>query len=166
MLLGAYGCEKLHDWNQPEDPETEFSSTYPLSGEWWVQYYFDNGDGTYTNSNYGYFPLYTYNTAADDGKEMWISDAGEFWTFTVKCPVSMQSLTFEGDTLISTADGGGEPYDIWLNISEGKVIKDGGRSPSGVVVDSIFVGIEFEDDEGFVYYAAGVRKTGFLEDEH
>lgn len=166
ILFGAYGCEKLYDSNQPKEPKTEYSSVYPLAGEWWVQYYFDNGDGTYENSNYGYFPLFTYNTAADDGQEMWISDAGTFWTYTVKCPVNMNNLTFAGDGLTSTADYDGELYDIWLNITEGKVIRDGGLSPSGVVVDSIFLGIEFEDDAGFVYYAAGVRKTGFLEDEH
>jgi hypothetical protein len=166
MVLLASSCEKLHDWNQPKEPETKFTSIEALGGEWWVQYYFDNGDGTYSNSGYGYFPLFTSNTAADDGKEMWISDAGSFWTYTIKCPVNVKSLTFEGDTLISTADLEGSLYDIWLNVTAGKVLKNAGLSPSGVVVDSIFVGIEFEDDPGTIYYAAGVRKTGFLEDEH
>ena len=160
-LLGAYGCEKLHDINQPKDPDTKFSSTYPLSGEWWIQYYGYN-DTVYTELGYGYFPLFTSNTSADDGKEMWISDDGSFWTYTVKCPVDMTSLTFGGDSLISSV----ADYHIWLNVGEGKVIKNGGKSPSGVVVDSIFCKIEFEDDPGFFYYAAGVRKTGFLEDEH
>lgn len=159
--LFTYGCEKLHDLNKPKDPGIEFTSTYPLSGEWWIQYYEFDGT-TYTNPGYGYFPLFTSNTAADDGKEMWISDDGSFWTYTVKCPVDMTSLTFGGDALTSTV----ADYHIWLNVSEGKVIKDGGKSPSGVVVDSIFCKIEFEDDPGFFYYAAGVRKTGFLEDEH
>lgn len=166
LLLGLTGCEWLYENNQPKEPETEYSSVYPLSGEWWVQYYFDNGDGTYENSHYGYFPLYTYNTAADDGKAMWISDNGEFWTFTVKCPVNMTNLTFSGNQLVSTAYADGEPYDIWLNVTDGKVLLNAGKSPSGVTVDSIFCGFEFEDDPGNIYYAAGVRKTGFLEDEH
>jgi len=164
-LLASYGCEKLHDWNQPKDPDTKYSSTYPLSGEWWVQYY--TSDGTsYSEIGLGYVPLFTTNTAADNGQEMWISDAGSFWTYTVKCPVNMSSLSFAGDSLISTADWDGELYNIWVNVGEGKVIKDGGKSTSGVVVDSIFFKLEFEDDPGSFYYAAGVRKTGFLEDEH
>jgi hypothetical protein len=165
-LLGTYGCEKLHDLNQPKDPDTKYSSTYPLSGEWWVQYY--TFDGTaYSEIGLGHVPLFTSNTAADDGKEMWISDDGTFWTYTVKCPVDMSSLTFSGDSLISTADDGdGNPYDIWVNIAEGKVIKNGGKSPSGVVMDSIFFKMEFEDEPGSFYYAAGIRKTGFLEDEY
>lgn len=173
MLLGAYGCEKLHDWNQPEDPDTEFSSTYPLSGEWWVQYYFDNGDGTYSEVGFGYghLPLFTYNTANNDGKEMWISDDDNFWSLKVKTPVDMKTLTFGGQGLVNNSDtisdeGVLGKYDISINITDGKVLKNAGKSPSGVTVDSIFMGVEYGDEPGTIFYIAGVRKTGFLEDEY
>ena len=165
-VMGLSSCEKLHDLNQPEDPAMKFSSTYPLSGEWWVKYYDDAA--TTNDVGGGYYPLYTSNTAADDGKEIWIWDQNTFWYYRVKCPVNMTTKTFSGDTLISTATYGSGPtlYDIWLNIGNGKVIVKGGLSSSKVVVDSIYLEIEFEDDPGTIYYAAGHRRTGFLEDEH
>ena len=45
--LFTYGCEKLHDLNKPKDPGTQFTSTYPLSGEWWIQYYVFDGISIY-----------------------------------------------------------------------------------------------------------------------
>jgi hypothetical protein len=162
LLLGVisfYSCSKLFDANQPDDPKVKYSSTYPLSGEWWVKYYADEA-GT-EDVGGGYFPLYTYNTAANDGKEFWISDQGSFWTYTVKCPVNMTSKTFAGNELVSTVTD----YDIKVNVTLGKVIVNGGRSTSGVVTDSIYMALEYEDDPGTIYYAAGVRRTGFLEDE-
>jgi hypothetical protein len=156
----ASGCDKLHDWNQPKDPAIEYNSVYPLGGEWWVQYFVDGELAA------DYSLLFTYNTAADDGREIWISDQGNFWTFTVKTPCDVLNTSFSGDSLISTADYDGAPYDIWVNVKGGKVIKDGGHSTSGVVTDSIYIEFEFEDDPGTIYVAAGTRKTGFLEDEH
>lgn len=164
VVLSLTSCEKLHDWNQPKEPETKNSSVYLLGGEWWVRYYIDG------EVIADYSPLFTYNTAADDGKEMWISDGGNFWTFTVKSACNVKNISFgSADTLISTADWEGSPYDIGILISNGKVIKNGGFSASGVVTDSIYFEIRFEDDDSpyeTVYQGAGTRKTGFLEDEY
>ena len=167
ILLGAYGCEKLYDINQPKEPKTEYSSTYPISGEWWITYSVNNSPAS------NYVLIYTSNTAADDGKEIWIID-GSFWPYTVKAPCQMKNLTFfSADTLNTTN------YTNRMLVMNGKVIKNGGHSPSGVVVDSIYFEVKFEDDGYFdtngdyvltpwenLYVGAGVRKTGFLEDEH
>ena len=144
----------------------KLSSTYPLSGEWWVRYFDDAA--TTNDIGGGYYPLYTYNTAANDGKDFWIWDQNTFWAYRVKCPVSMQNNTFSGDTLISTATYGTPItlYNIWLNVKNGKVLVKGGLSTSKVVTDSIYMELEFEDDAGTIYYVAGVRRTGFLEDEY
>ena len=169
VVIGLSSCKKLHEMNQQDEPEMKYSSTYPLSGEWWVTYY---DDAALTNDiGGGYYPLYTYNTAANDGKEIWIWDMNTFWAYRVKCPVNMTNKTFAGSQLVSTAiypttPAPGTLYDIWVNVTNGKVIEKGGKSTSGVVVDSIYVELEFEDDPGTIYYAAGHRRTGFLEDEH
>jgi hypothetical protein len=172
LLIGviSFGCSKLYDWNQPDDPEMKVSSTYPLSGEWWVRY-FDDAAGT-NDVGGGYYPLFTSNTAANDGKEIWITDT---WPYTVKCPVNMTSKTFAGNDVVNnlttTIEGSaGQDSlvidDFKMNITLGKVIVKGGHSTSGVVTDSIYFAIEFVDDPGTIYYVAGIRRTGFLEDEH
>lgn len=51
-------------------------------------------------------------------------------------------------------------------VKNGKIVKNGGFSTSGVVTDSISFEIELSDEPGVVYKAVGTSKTGFLEDEH
>lgn len=135
------------------------SKVVEAAGEWWVNYSTDGYESGYTK-------MLTFNTANDDGSEIWVSDEGNFWPFKVKCPVNIQNLTFAGTDLVSVALWQGEPYDIKVSISNGKIIKKVSLQPSGFVADSIYFEIEFEDDPGTIYKAAGFRKTGFQEDEH
>lgn len=138
------------------DPEVKYSSTYPVSGEWYIEYYV--GD-----AHVGDFALHTIsNTAADDGKEIWIGDEGNFWTYKVKCPVNMSNLTFAGTEITSIV----EDYGIKISIANGKVMEKAATVPSGVKTDSIYFEINFEDDAATTYIAKGYKKTGFLEDEH
>ena len=53
-----------------------------------------------------------------------------------------------------------------MEVLEGKVINDAGRSKSGVVTDSIYIKAVFSDDPGTEYEMAGHRRTGFLEDDY
>ena len=59
-----------------------------------------------------------------------------------------------------------EGYDIKILVKEGKVIKDGGRSKTGVKTDSIYMVVEFSDDLGTDYEISGHMRTGFVEDEY
>ena len=136
-----------------EDYVVEKSKVVDAAGQWWVNY-------KTTGYESGYLALKTYNTSADDGKEFWITDDGEFWDFKVKCPINIDAMTFSGKDLANTS------YDIKVQVVNGKIIKNGGKSTSGVVVDSIYFELEFEDDPGTIYKAGGHRRTGFLEDEH
>jgi len=149
-------CDEKADYEQID------SNVVEAAGEWWVNYTTDGYESGYTK-------LLTFNTAADDGKEIWISDEGNFWVYKVKCPVNidLDNVTFSGTDLISVALWQGEPYDIAINVTNGKIIKDAVTNlASGAVADSIYFEIEFEDDPGTIYQAAGFRKTGFVEDEH
>lgn len=167
LIIGTTGCTKLYEMNQPEEPEVEYSAIWPLSGEWWVVYRFDDGNGNIDDwYSVGYTPLFTYNTADEDTDKMWISDGGNFWWYTIKSNCNVDGLSFTGTDLVSTYDTGDGIYDIKCNITNGKVIEDGGKSTSGIVTDSIYFEIEFEDDPGTIYQCSGVRRTGFLEDEH
>ncbi len=137
-----------------EDYVVEKSKVVDAAGEWWVDYVDPAGHGS------GYLKLKTYNTSADDGKDFWITDDGEFWDYKVKCPINIDAFTFSGKDLANAA------YDIKIQVVNGKIIKNGGKSTSGVVVDSIYFELEFEDDPGAKYKVGGHRRTGFLEDEH
>lgn len=169
LFISLTGCTKLYKMNQPEEPEIEYSAVWPMSGEWYVTYKFDDGAGNIDDwYGVGYVPLFTYNTADESKTEFWISgnmDAANFWSYCVKSSLNLETLTFNGSELVSTGDWEGAPYDIKVNITNGKVIEDGGTSKSGVVVDSIYFEIEFEDDPGRIYQCSGHRRTGFLEDE-
>lgn len=173
-IVLSWSCEAIYDWNEPKEPSTEYSSAYPLAGEWYVTYKFDDGSGVIDDYyGVGYVRLWTTNTAANDGKEMWISDGGNtgygdasFWGYSVKTPINTAAKTFSGTDLESSVDDAGVPYEVVINIENGKVIVDGGLSTSGVVVDSIYFEIEFSDDPGTIYHCSGTRRTGFPEDDH
>ncbi len=146
-ILIFASCDEKEDYTQIN------SSVVEVAGEWWVNYV----DGEYES---GYTKLITFNTAADNGQEFWISDEHNFWAYKVKCPVNTANLTFSGTDLPNNE------YDVDIQILDGKIIEDGALSTSGVVTDSIYFQVEFGDEPGVIYTASGWRKTGFLEDEH
>lgn len=152
-IVLSTSCDKKDDYEEID------SNVVEAAGEWWVNYSTEGYESGYTK-------MLTFNTAADDGTEIWISDEGNFWPFKVKCPVNISNRTFAGTDMVSVALWQGEPYDIKISIANGKIIKEASLQPSGFVADSIYFEIEFEDDPGTIYQAAGFRKTGYLEDEH
>ena len=52
-----------------------------------------------------------------------------------------------------------------VKVVEGRVIPDGGHSRSGVLVDSLYIKLEFSDNPGVSYELKGHARTGFFEDE-
>jgi hypothetical protein len=127
-----------------------------VSGEWYAQLLVDGE----VIVDYGL--ISTYNTAANNGDEMWVDDHQNLWSFKAKTPVNVEAKTFSGANLASNVDG----YEITVTISNGKIIEDGGTTTEGAVADSISFDVEFSDDPGTVYTVQGYRKTGFLEGEH
>ncbi len=161
-------CDFLDGLDDYKDVEIEYASTYPVSGE----YYAD-----FVHTVYGSLSdpinINIYNTAADDGKEVWIFDNGNWWDFKVKCPVNMSNNTFgSADTLID------EQYGVKVIVRNGQILKEASLQPSGVMADSIYFEIWIENVPGWYnlnYGTAmgesdylevqGSRRTGFLEDE-
>ncbi|MGB0177451.1 MAG: lipid-binding protein [Owenweeksia sp.] len=152
VLVGSLAaCEKEY--------ESENLPNYEMSGQWYVQTYFDTPDPA--NVVLGYVEITTSNTAAANGNEILIDDKGNIWPFKVKCPATSGDLTFGGTNLINISDS-----TVTVNITGGKIFPDGGKSTSGIVVDSIYMEAEFSDDPGNTYIFAGHYRTGFIEDEH
>jgi hypothetical protein len=150
LFITAFGaCNKEY--------EPEMIDGNELAGDWFVK--------TYTGGAavIGYQHIVTATTAAADGKELLISDGGHIWDFKVKCPMDFKNKTFSSkDSLNNLIEG----YDIKILVKEGKVIKDGGRSKTGVKTDSIYMVVEFSDDLGTDYEISGHMRTGFVEDEY
>ncbi len=144
-----------------EEYEAEMIPGHELAGEWYVTYTIGGVD-VY---NFGYSTIMTNNTAAADGKQIWVSDLHHFWDFKAKVNADPANGTFgQSDSLDNAEELN---YPIKLVIKSGKVIPEGGKSKTGVVTDSISFIVGFGDDApGTEYTASGHRRTGFVEDDY
>lgn len=154
-------CDKKAEY------ENEMSAVVDVAGEWFV---------TYDHDVYGADPfgaghtaIVTYNTADNASDEMWVSDLGNFWWYTVKVPVNLDTKTFGStDTIVSVYPD----YAIKCLVENGQIFEGTvTHLPSGAVTDSIYFEIYFEDLAGATgidgdrLIVSGYRRTGFLEDE-
>ncbi len=142
-----------------------YSSTAELDGNWYVKY----NHATYGEDpfNVGYTPLYTYNTATDNGQEIWLSDEANFWDYKVRIAANPGGLSFGSSAEVTSIVDG---YEIKVIIENGKIIKNAVELPSGVMADSIYFEVWFEDlaesteIENDRLLVGGYRVTGFPED--
>ncbi|MGV3587961.1 MAG: lipid-binding protein [Adhaeribacter sp.] len=142
-------CEK-------DDPEIDYMATYPVSGDWTVNYYVENDEGELEEVA-NHTQIIAYNTSANVPTEIWIDDHGSFWDYKVKTSLNMADLTFSGNELEN------EHYESKVTITDGKVIKNGTKV-KGMQADSIYFRVSFDDEEepyGTIYHAAGHRSNGF-----
>jgi hypothetical protein len=140
-------------------PDIEGTATQKMANEWWVQLFDPSGALVYPSTYYGH--IATYNTSANAG-EIWVDDQGEIWDFKVKATANLSGLTFSANQVKSVVPG----YDIKVTITDGKIIENGGHSKTGVLTDSIYMKVEFEDDPGTVYSIRGHARTRFSEDDY
>jgi len=165
-------CDFLDDLDEIKEPEIEYASTYPISGEYYAEFAYPVYGDLF---GAGLVNINIFNTAADDGQEVWITDRGNYWDFKVKCKVNMDNLTFgSADTLID------EQWGVKVVVQNGKIMEEASLQPSGIMSDSIYFEIWLEDIGPYINGAvgsdiigeadylnvSGFRRTGFLEDEH
>lgn len=173
-LILFTACETM------KDPEVEYASTYPISGEYWVQY--SHVDETKVNTfPFGkkFYTLDIFNTSANNGTEVWITDNPnsdeydskvQFWNYRVKIGCAPNNSTFglaSGDSVNNDI----YKYSIRVGIYHGKIMKAISKQPSGTMTDSISFDLVFEDnaslsDAGDTIKVRGFRKTGFTDDAH
>lgn len=112
----------------------------------------------------GEWDMYTYNTANNETDVMWLSDGNNFWGYTGKVGIDYNAKTFScKDVYIySDEDDEGNEYDVFMTITNGKIVKNGGLNVNGKPTDSIEYDIQFTDDDpDIVYHIKGVRYAGF-----
>ena len=148
LITGFVSCETMDDF------EVEYSPAWPVSGEWWVTYEFDDGSGTIADYyGVGHVRLLTYGDADNIGDSIWVWDYDEFWATKVKAGLNVEARTF------SVTAGQNFTYPSFVTIENGQVFEreDG---------DSIYMEVSFDDDAtpyGTIYYVTGRRVKGFLD---
>jgi len=158
FVFAATSCEK--------DPIGN-TSMEPLAGQWYVQV-----DGVDNNGNVtmedpfgaGHFMLLTYNTVEDNGTDFYIDDLGEFWEFKIVAKGDTDALTFSAENVENLY------YDCNVTVTDGKIVKDGTVTPSGMPADYIEFYLTFSDDDYIGEYwdkmkFSGWRYTGFTNDD-
>lgn len=148
-----------------EDIDPGKAANNDLSGEWFVEY----NHPVYGHDPFdaGYTRLLTSTTTSQSATELIITDEENFWEFRVKAKMDIGSLTFgSADTLRDYI------HDVKCLIRNGKIVKNAVTTDAGIVTDSIYFEVWFEDLEGATgieddkLLVSGYRRTGFLEDEH
>jgi len=136
-----------------------------LSGEWFVEY--NHNEYGHDPFGVGYTRLLTSTTASQSATDLIITDEENFWEFRVKAKMDIANMTFgSADTLRDYI------HDIKVLVRNGRVVEDAVTTTAGVVTDSIYFEVWFEDLEGATgiasdtLFVSGYRRTGFLEDEH
>ena len=138
------------------------TATQNLAGEWYVKANVVNADGSVIEDPYGLgrFLIMTYSTSANNPNEIWVDDSKNFWNFKVKATGDVNSLT------ISAASAQNQRGDeITVNITNGKIVKNGGVQNNGSPADYITMDVEFSDDAGTIYRLEGVRYSGLEEND-
>lgn len=136
-------------------PDVEYTSTYKMSGEWYTRFY--TGGTAVTN----YHKTISYNTSDPNSGQIWVDDLG-VQPFKAKFNVDYSTLTFKPTNGIANLANTGKT----INVLEGKVLPNAGKSKSGVTVDSIYLKVEFSEEAGTIYEVAGHQRTGFFEDNY
>jgi len=151
FLISFNSCDVI------EDSVIGSTLVVEMSGDWYVKLLLNDVD-----KGGGFQKISTYNTASDDGKELWIDDRGHLWQFKAKAIANTDNLTFSGNDLASNYDG----YEITVTITNGKVTKGDVITEEGNPTDGISFDIVFSDDPNNTYNVIGYKRTGFAEDEH
>ena len=169
MIILVSACETYPDWKE----YVEYSSTYPISGEYYVRDFDSNTDTLVTD----WYKLYIYNTAYNpNGDSVWIDNkAGNPntgfsnypYVFKIRTKADTVNLTFDiekagsisGNRAYPTSDANTvtiKNSHIW---HYAKDIDDFSAQP-----DSIYFEMELYDSNGSLIRSLiikGHRKTGW-----
>ena len=150
LLFSFTSCEN----NGYEDYEQKVSPNGALNGEWYINV-IEESSGTVEVEHALH---YTYDS--NDGK-MFIDDRKNGWYLKGKLNVDANNHTFNASDEDNLNDLGSK-----FTITEGKILKNAGKSKTGVATDSIYFKAEFDYDPGVIYIHSGHRRTGFIQDDY
>lgn len=143
-----------------------------MAGQWYVSVDGVDENGEVIDGFEDFFydgrqMILTYNTAANDGKELYVDDLNAIWEFKVRTQANVANGTFatEGAVANETYDG------CDVTITGGKILPKAGRQNNGSPADSIVFWITFSDDTYTARYGhsgyrvSGIRYSGLAEND-
>lgn len=143
------------------ETEADGTSVEKMAGDWWVTAHVMRNGVDAGDTGVGHFKMRTFNTAANSATEMWLEDGGVFWNYKLKVGVDYGNRTFSTPDFVTNV-----AYESKVKITEGKVLENVAKTPSGMPTDSIVYFIQFDDDpDGLTYKVSGFRRTGFPADD-
>ena len=152
-----------------KDP-VENTACVEMAGDWYVTIDASNAGQVLYEDVYslGNVHMFTSNTAADIATEMLLTDNRDdpFWDFKIKVTADPSAMTFSASNAENLAY-----EDCTINVTGGKIVKNGATTPSGMPADYIEFYISFSDDSdgpkyGWdAFFIHGYRYTGFAADE-
>jgi hypothetical protein len=144
------------------EPDQEKTNVADYAGEWYVDAIDEAGVAVFAHEVHQ-----TFNTSANDNT-MWLDDK-EHGEKVFKCKVTIdQNGNFSASNAANMydLDENGVPKST-VTITEGRIIKGGGKSQSGKTVDKITFKANFSYDLATVITSYdGHKRTGFKEDEY
>jgi hypothetical protein len=147
VLLLSLSCTKT----QPAGA----TATVAMSNEWWVTLKLNGADLIGTHVAFS-----TYNTSSNVSDSLWVDDLGLGYQFKCKVVANPKDLTFSVDSAQN------QYYDIRVHIANGKIIKNGGISRTGLTTDSLYMEASFGDDPGDTYIISGTARTRQAADDY
>lgn len=154
LILSVIALVSMSSCDEGGNPDAGGTSVEKYAGDWWIS--LSDPDGEIL----GHVLHSTYNTSANDNT-MWFDDHSHGYWIKAKVNVNLADGTFSATDAPNIGDAG------TVTITEGKIIKNGGLSRGGHVVDSIYLRAHFSyDDAGYDIIYTGHKRTGFLEDEY
>ena len=159
MLFSIFLITTLVSCDEGGDPDPGKTNTGQFAGDWYITGTKSDGSGlSFENALHE-----TFNTAANDNT-MWLVD--QHTGYYVKCKFTIDENGNFSATDSQNFDDGGT-NDTFVTITDGHIIKGGGISKGGHVVDKIIFRAHFSyDPDGFDILYEGHKRTGFLEDEY
>ena len=168
MLIAFTSCEK---------DEVENTATVEMAGEWHIHVSaLDAETGEVADPDWfgdGNYNITTCNTASNVANEMWLVDAVcYYFPYQVLIDVNPSNMTFNSSTDAENLFGPGNYGGETVTITNGKIVKNGTTTPSGMPADYIEYYVSFSGDPfpgaygvKKEYFISGFRYTGFTEDE-
>lgn len=162
------GCRKLPDLGK--------SATVNMSNGYWVTAYSSvNGLVSATASNSGMYNhvfFNTYNTSANTTDSIWVDDIGALgnlnsanagYDFKVTAPANYTALTFNSSGFLTNWSPNNSTS---AQIVKGVIFPKGGKSPTGIATDSIYIQVVFQGNTADTLTVEGVAFTGYPGDNY
>ena len=153
------------------------TATESLAGDWYVTVEAVAEDGEVIDEDFNgeRVHMLTYNTASNVATEMYIDDLGTenggFLGMKAKVTCNLSDMTFSSNGMVENETSHSSRVSDQLQITDGKIIKNGGVQNNGSVADAIDFYIQYSEDAyanayGYTkYHVYGVRYSGLVEND-